>query len=172
MIICPSCHHHEISGAIFCSECGAQLLDNSLNPSRTFVYQLGAKEGDVGDPTDIPSGSNFNRQNDPLHLSLLIIDSGTIIPLVGSMEYTIGRTGGKQPVLPDIDLTAYNAYEGGVSRLHATIKVFDGKIWITDLGSANGTRVNGQKISAHEACAVYHKDVLTLGNFKVQLLVE
>ena len=26
MIICPNCKHEEVDGAIFCSECGSQLI--------------------------------------------------------------------------------------------------------------------------------------------------
>ena len=26
MIICPNCHHKELPGALFCSECGARLI--------------------------------------------------------------------------------------------------------------------------------------------------
>ncbi len=26
MIVCPNCHHKELPGALFCSECGARLI--------------------------------------------------------------------------------------------------------------------------------------------------
>ncbi len=36
----------------------------------------------------------------------------------------------------------------GVSRRHAELRVLDGRVELHDLGSTNGTRVNGQRISA------------------------
>lgn len=34
MIICPNCNHKELPGALFCSECGAQLVfSDSMNTS-------------------------------------------------------------------------------------------------------------------------------------------
>lgn len=42
-------------------------------------------------------------------------------------------------------------YEAGVSRKHARILVENAGIWIEDLGSSNGTRVNGETIQKKKA---------------------
>src|SRR3990167_7355514 len=42
-------------------------------------------------------------------------------------------------------------YEAGVSRKHARIVVDDAGIWIEDLGSSNGTKVNGSVIEKKKA---------------------
>lgn len=42
-------------------------------------------------------------------------------------------------------------YEAGVSRKHARILTEDGGIWIEDLGSSNGTRVNGETIKQKQS---------------------
>ncbi len=52
-------------------------------------------------------------------------------------ELTVGRN-------PDRDILIENA---GVSRRHATIRWAGGQALVEDLGSANGTYVNGQKIT-------------------------
>jgi pSer/pThr/pTyr-binding forkhead associated (FHA) protein len=100
------------------------------------------------------------------------LDTGAIIPLEGGLELALGRISGNQPILPDIDLTPYQAFEGGVSRLHATIKIEKTEIILTDLGSANGTRVNGKKIVPHSTLTLENGDILTLGRFKVQVLIH
>jgi predicted component of type VI protein secretion system len=105
-------------------------------------------------------------------VSLHVVRTGQILPLVGRNEYTIGRVSEGQSILPDIDLTPYEAYAQGVSRLHATIKVDEGKISIIDLGSSNGTRVNNATIAPHKVHEVKHGDVITLGQFKIQALVR
>ncbi len=51
-----------------------------------------------------------------------------------------------------------------VSRPHAEItKAEDGSWTVTDLGSANGTIVNGVPISANEPCALNDGTVITMG---------
>ena len=42
-------------------------------------------------------------------------------------------------------------YEAGVSRKHARILIEGGGIWIEDLGSSNGTRVNGETIKSKQS---------------------
>ena len=85
-------------------------------------------------PSNIPS------------LSLFILEKGEIIPIIRKGEIVIGRIMGEQTIFPDIDLSPYKAQTSGVSRFHAAIKIQDKGICITDLGSTNGTRVNGRRL--------------------------
>ena len=105
-------------------------------------------------------------------VSLHIVRTGQILPLIGRQEFTIGRVSQGQSILPDIDLTPYEAYSQGVSRLHATIRIEDKEISIEDLGSSNGTRVNNKKIDPHQHHPIAHGDVITLGRFKIQTLIQ
>lgn len=168
MIICPNCRHEEISGAIFCSECGTLL------------------EGLTGFTTQNipPTPPNFNIEQEEnaqaaqatpyleADISLCVVDTGQIIPLDERDEFTLGRSAEGQPILPDIDLAPYRAYENGVSRLHASIKKQGRQLTATDLGSVNGTRLNGQKIPPHKSCPLNHGDILTLGKLKIQILIR
>jgi pSer/pThr/pTyr-binding forkhead associated (FHA) protein len=94
------------------------------------------------------------------------------LPLVGRNEFTLGRISQGQSILPDIDLSPYNAYAQGVSRLHATLKLIQDELYIEDLGSSNGTRINNTKIPPHQNQLVQHGDVIALGRFKIQALVR
>ena len=53
--------------------------------------------------------------------------------------------------------------EPSLSRKHAKIKPVDGKLLIRDLGSSNGTYVNGEKIRKAE---LKHDDVLRFSRIK------
>jgi pSer/pThr/pTyr-binding forkhead associated (FHA) protein len=77
-----------------------------------------------------------------------------------------------QPILPDVDLSPYDAYAQGVSRLHAALKVTRNRVAIMDLGSSNGTRVNGQKIVPHVDYPLNHSDVIALGKLKLQVIIK
>lgn len=58
-------------------------------------------------------------------------------------ELVIGRLVEGTPDPVDVDLTPEDAYKHGVSRRHAVIRLHDGALYIQDLKSTNGTRING-----------------------------
>lgn len=61
----------------------------------------------------------------------------------------IGRsTDENDPQPPNLDLAPYGAYQSGVSRQHAAITRHQGGLYIEDLGSTNGTRINGFELTA------------------------
>lgn len=62
---------------------------------------------------------------------------GEAFPL--DREITVGRGGGCQVVLSD---------DTFVSNVHARVFQRDGRTWVEDLGSRNGTFVNGKRIDA------------------------
>ena len=171
MITCPSCQHEEFVGALFCSQCGTKLSYQKPTPPKTAVYPGEMQTGSQS-PLPEPAPQAPSKTHSDSILSLKVMDTGVVIPLEGGTEFTLGRVSGNQPILPDLDLSAYKAYESGVSRLHATIRVEQGTVTVTDLGSANGTRVNGKKLAAHASLTIKDGDLLTLGKFKVQVLIR
>jgi len=48
----------------------------------------------------------------------------------------------------------------------------DDQLMITDLGSGNGTRVNGKKIDPHVPHPIDNGDLLNLGKFKIQIFIQ
>ena len=172
MILCPMCRQEELVGTLYCSECGAELFHMDVSPPKTVYYGNEGRPGSgaVAEPV---SGANPHFHAEATALVFLkILETGQTIPLEDGEEFTLGRISGSQPILPDIDLTPYKAYEGGVSRLHATIKIDRDKVTITDLGSANGTRINSKKIAAHQPYSLSNEDILSLGKFKAQILID
>lgn len=169
MIICPNCRHEEISGAIFCSECGTLLEGLSGFTTQNIPPIPPDQNSEVMEEKVQPAQAVPNLEAD---VSLCVVDTGQVIPLDEREEFTLGRSAEGQPILPDIDLAPYRAYENGVSRLHASIKKQGRQLTATDLGSVNGTRLNGQKIPPHKPCALNHGDILTLGKLKIQILIR
>lgn len=167
---CPNCKSQELEGAIFCSQCGAQMVglpsrdEGRLEESKNTV-PLRIRYSSVGRTTRAHSMLG----ND---LSLHFLDSGQILPLSDSQEYILGRSSEDQPEKPSIDLTDYQAYEKGVSRLHASIRKAGGGFQIVDLGSSNGTRLNGNRLAPQQAYSLQHGDILSLGKLKVQILIR
>ncbi|MEQ8678035.1 MAG: FHA domain-containing protein [Aggregatilineales bacterium] len=61
----------------------------------------------------------------------------------------VGRSAeGDSAKPPSFDLTPHGAYQHGVSRQHAAITHHNGSLYIEDLGSTNGTRINGFQLTA------------------------
>ena len=167
MIICPNCQHKEMSGAIYCSKCGAQLVDMTVATHKIHTAEARQEANrQTGKMTPPPP-----RQLQSW-ISLNMIESGQILPLADRTEFTLGRSAEGQPIVPDVDLSPYNAYANGVSRLHAVIKLINDQIVLVDLGSSNGTYLNGNRLSPYVETPVSHGDVVYLGKLKIQLLID
>ena len=166
MIICPNCKHAEVDGALFCSECGAQLVfssaltDTDLNETQSNVKN---------DPSPLPEPEEKGTRPG---ITLKLMSNGQMIQLSGQNEFTIGRITEGQPILPDIDLSPYEGYAEGVSRLHAAIRKSEKGFQIVDLGSSNGTRINGQKIVSNVSYPLKDGDIIALGRIKLQVLIR
>ncbi|MBW6471847.1 MAG: FHA domain-containing protein [Anaerolineaceae bacterium] len=176
MIVCPNCHHKELPGALFCSECGARLISldylttqsikktNTDNLDESMVEELKDKISSAED--------SFSKHDISSDLALYLIEAKQTLQLAGRSEYTLGRIAEGQPILPDVDLSPFDAYAQGVSRLHAALKINKNRIAIMDLGSSNGTRVNGQKIVPHVDYPISHNDQIALGKLRIQILIK
>ncbi len=173
MIRCASCQNEEMVGALYCSKCGAQLNYQDVSPAKTAMYTK--ETGPISGP---PIGASFQPESiftptaSKYGVAIRLLETDQVIPLESNKEFTIGRVSGNQPILPDIDLTAHQAYDLGVSRLHATINIESNLVTITDLGSANGTQVNGNKIASHDPQPLVNGDLIALGKFKLQIIIQ
>ena len=167
MIICSNCQHENIPGTLFCVECGAQLDD-----SETLTTQA-VTQSDIANDLEDRSAS-VEPPSSPVNswISLHLMDSGKILPLTSRTEFTMGRLSEGQPIMPDIDLTPYQAYASGVSRLHAVVKREADRTIVMDLGSSNGTYLNGRRLNPHTEEELKHGDVVALGKLKIQVLLR
>lgn len=164
MIICPNCKHEELDGAIFCSECGMELV--KLEGQKT--QSISPDTDDLG--TAPITGQVVEVGN--VWVSLHLLDSGQILSVADRDEFTLGRVSENQPIMPDIDLTPYQAFDHGVSRLHVVIRLINRKVSVMDLGSSNGTYLNGTRLIANTDSPLSHGDILSLGKFKIQVILN
>lgn len=167
MIVCPSCQHENLDGALFCDECGGPLTGQDMKVTqniKTDQIRAAAMPGRKKAPAPV--------QESEAWASLHIVDSGQILPLTDRNEFMLGRISEAQPIMPDIDLTPYQAYANGVSRLHAVVKRENNRVLIMDLGSSNGTYLNGKRIPANLDLPLSHGDMVSLGKLKIQILLK
>lgn len=81
----------------------------------------------------------------------------------------IGRADDSGPDAPGLDLTSYGAAEQGVSRVHAALSYEDGLVYVEDLGSTSGTRLNGLPLTAHQKYRLRSQDELEFGYVRVTM---
>ena len=170
MIICPKCQHLEIYGALFCSECGASLLSGETS-NVLLLSQEKASQGQARSQNVSGESMPSHQDSGAAQVSLLLIESNQLFSLGGRTEFTLGRATEGQSILPDIDLAPFDAYSQGVSRLHAAIKWVNQTATVVDLDSANGTRVNGQKIVPNVNFPVNSGDIIALGRLQIKVLI-
>ena len=155
-------------GTVFCAECGAQLVhSDDLVTQNISTAQVRESLANLHDQTQ-----GLPQAEVATWASLHLIDTGQMLSLVDRNEFTLGRVSDGQPIMPDIDLSAHQAYAGGVSRLHAVLKRIGLCITIMDLGSANGTYLNGRRLSPNIEQSINHGDLISLGKFKIQILFK
>jgi hypothetical protein len=166
MIICPNCKHDNLDGTVFCSECGTQLT--GIDP----IVTQNISEDQLENITQELQGTNVLPKDSAAWAALHLTDSGQILPLSERNEFTLGRVSDAQPIMPDIDLTPFQAYACGVSRLHAVLRKEGNLVYVMDLGSSNGTYLNGVRLKPNASQAINHGDILSLGKLKIQVLLK
>jgi hypothetical protein len=105
-------------------------------------------------------------------LRLDINESNQSVSYTLQTEAVLGRTDPKEDAPPEIDLTRYGAYQMGLSRRHAMLRLREGRLEIIDLESRNGTFVNGLRLNSHQPMALAHTDELRLGRMVLTLYIE
>ena len=168
MIDCPHCHGENYVGTLFCGECGAQLFsaDGITQALNTAVTDIPAPLID-----QLQALAPVNSSQDTAVI-LNFVENGRSMPLSGSDSYILGRPNPGETLQPDINLNAFDAYKFGVSRIHAQLNINGSRISLSDLGSVNGTRINGQRIDAHSEHMISNGDLTQLGKLKFQLVTK
>jgi hypothetical protein len=167
MELCPFCEKENPPGLLFCEHCGRQLI-NLSQLSRFTTQELRMPKTDSvetfysGKP-----GTGFLHQS--AFVTLDLMDSNRKIYLKTEGHISLGRADKETNWQPTIDLTPYGASEKGVSRAHADLYFESDQVFLLELGSANGTRINGTPVQTGQAQLVHNGDVLELGQFRLKV---
>jgi hypothetical protein len=168
MITCERCKNENLDGAQYCDDCGAPLRPNagSRSAKDSSDPNLFKAEGDgqngFHSPAAVPQpelaagkaaaavnlSSSGGSKSKP-HAKL-VIERGKSVGkqfMLSADESQLGRWDADGGVFPDVDLDSDDP-EAKVSRRHARITLVEGKYFVEDLGSTNGTFVNrGKRLS-------------------------
>jgi hypothetical protein len=129
---------------------------------------------DVGAFVRIPATPAAERDVEPRHAWRIVLASDKpdqkLISLEIVDDVVIGRK--FEEFKPDLDLTEYGAEQSGMSRQHAILRPTENHLWLSDLGSTNGTFLNGGQIFLGKAQALKSDDIISLGalHFRVNIV--
>lgn len=155
-VTCPHCGKTNQRHEVFCYACG-QLLEPVKGAYDTRV---------LTDQTKEPLDSEFFGNDSVLVLRVRSsMESYETRPQKSDHEIIIGRSTKGSVLAPDIDLSGKQGADLGVSRLHLSIR-YDGEhhaVLVADLGSANGSFLNGQRMMPKEVRVLRHGDELRMG---------
>jgi pSer/pThr/pTyr-binding forkhead associated (FHA) protein len=86
----------------------------------------------------------------------------------------LGRSDVDHPTMrPDVDFISCNAIRNGISRQHAALSINEGnRPMIYDLGSRNGTVVNGEVLSPHQPHPLKDGDKIHFGKLHVTVFFD
>lgn len=111
-------------------------------------------------------------KGDKVHLRIEVQGWADPLEVMFALEAVIGR---KDPMLaftPEIDLTSFGGYQMGISRKHAAIRRKGDQLELVDLGSRNGTFLNGKKIESNQSAILTHHDEIRLGKIILTIYVQ
>jgi pSer/pThr/pTyr-binding forkhead associated (FHA) protein len=166
MLICGNCQARQYEGTVFCTECGAAIV--ALGPHNPTTFTL-ERSATVPPLTDVSSPEAAVAPAVQAALRLTIIGTGRRIELHPAPSLLIGRRDAARGVYPDIDLSGDGGYDAGVSRRHARLLYRHNGYILEDLQSANGTFVNGNRVSPDQPAAVRLGDELGFGSLVVRI---
>ncbi len=165
MTQCPNCQTNNEDSVLYCRQCGARLFElpttDRLAMGVDTVNWTGTQRAD---PQIVPTNLEVDFK-----VRLKIGDAREVeMPLHKAVH--LGRLDPAQGIFPEIDLTS-EAAGMGISRRHARIFKRQGMAVVEDLGSANGTFLNGKRLVPYLFEPLQDGDLLQLGRLLVKVFV-
>jgi hypothetical protein len=166
MQLCPNCNHRNRLGVVFCENCGASLIGSSPISTKSLGGDSALPE--AAEVVVNESGESVLTESTLLRIE--IEGSSEPVLLKPGAEVILGRRDPTTGAMPDVDLTQFAGYRMGVSRRHAALRPGEGRrldLW--DLGSSNGTFLNGTRLGAHRPYRLRDGDEIRLGQMLMHL---
>jgi len=158
MIACKNCKYSNREGYFFCEDCGFPLEIGARNHAYTRML-----EKNTSNLVTTKQRWGTARLIPGVEILLHVVDGHAPLRLNFDAMCLVGRDDSSNTSPPTIDLMPFGAIEKGVSRIHATIERSEDTLTITDLGSSNGTYLNGQRLIANQPRVLRDGDEIKFG---------
>jgi pSer/pThr/pTyr-binding forkhead associated (FHA) protein len=167
MIKCQFCHTLHVPNTIFCSECGNYLLEEEKRETDPLDTE------DTRWMGENDQGIATSSQQDSQQLAIRLKIEGSKRQVEAPLDRAIhlGRVDPASNVFPEIDLTEDDVVSKSVSRRHVRILRQDNQVVVEDLGSVNGTFVNGDRLAPYLPEILSDGDTLQLGKLLIKVRI-
>lgn len=159
MITCSNCNHLNREGMLFCENCGYSITDAAVGSATVPTRRID------NDPDDSIAKATWGSARFAANSSIIVHIRDAKEPMVlhPNRRTIFGRADANNTVKPDVDLTPYGAVDMGVSRQHAAIEISEETVMLLDVGSANGTFLNGQRLLPNQQRVLRDGDEVRFG---------
>ena len=154
--VCPLCATHNGPDELFCIDCGTSLADvRAMDAAELerLKAEAGTGSGSIdppAEPVGAPPAVGCHTVREPAAPTCALLFPWGRTPVAGQLG--IGREVGFSPISQQLD--AYPT----VSRQHAMVGIVQGQWAVRDLGSTNGTYVNGAQLAGGETRPIRNGD--------------
>lgn len=142
MNVCSFCGEGNREGLLFCENCGNPLGESLPQPTLP-TRQLENSLDEYTARATWGSASIGHASSVVFHIR----DAADPVSIQVKDRIIIGRSDSNSSRQPDVDLTTHGGLEKGVSRVHASVERNEDVLTLIDLGSSNGTFLNGQRLA-------------------------
>jgi hypothetical protein len=155
-----------MEGIFFCEECGQPLygkfniISTRHIDTKEMAIAANQKRVSLGGTAHLTAGGSVVFQ---------IRGAQESIVLAPRDEMLLGRADPATHHLPAVDFEPYGAVENGISRKHAMIRFSENTLTLADLGSANGTQLNGYRLAPNQPRILRDGDEIQLGKLVVHV---
>jgi pSer/pThr/pTyr-binding forkhead associated (FHA) protein len=103
-----------------------------------------------------------------MRLVMKVEDNNQVISLPVADRMVVGRSGDNSHQ-PEIDLAPFDSGRMGISRSHAAFTYDGHALFVEDLNSTNGTRINGFRIEPGTPYRLRNGDELEFGRLRLSV---
>lgn len=148
-VFCPNCGRANKPGARFCSTCGSAL----------------PPPAPVAAPASVAAPQAPSQPILPARF-MVTTPRGTWEYPLATLPCRIGRRDPSQSHYPELDLADYD--RGHASRRHAVVERRGSQYVLTDVGSVNGTLLNGSRLPSHRPQPLRVGDKIKIGDVELR----
>ena len=188
-MVCPHCGKLNWNGTPLCEFCGRMLMALSRDVrdlTQTYAVPPGLRQSAsaqsaspqsavtaaaIAQILDYPEPRRDSLQEGQF-VTLALTQTGHRVTITPHRHVTFGRADPTAGWQPTIDLGPYRGKELGVSRIHADLYFEESQVFLLELGSSNGTQVNGCHVQVGVPRQIRDGDEIALSRLLMRVYFE
>lgn len=161
--ICPACQRQNSSEATHCATCGLPLAEAASNYAFTTK---GVHITPATNDAKLAGCAKLAKELPETSIGFIIVGADKPLIIHDVTAVVIGR-GDDPPGVRFVNLAHYGDLVMGISRQHARVTYDEGKFWLEDMHSTNGSWLNRKRLVSGVPYPLAPNDNIWLGPMKM-----